>query len=139
MDVRDRATNRLFTDPPERGRTIGTVSAVAGLVSGGGALLSGAPTDLIGRQAPCSASPSRRPCLATRPAGDDSPRMPRYGRPARDEAPGTPRYDGTRPRYSRAAWADSATSRASARSSSSAAGMNTTRCWPGVSATSSLV
>ncbi|MFF8990710.1 hypothetical protein ACF09H_12340 [Streptomyces sp. NPDC014983] len=39
VDVRDRATNRLFTDPPERGRTIGTTGAV---VAGGGALFSGA-------------------------------------------------------------------------------------------------
>ncbi|MFF1483301.1 MFS transporter [Streptomyces sp. NPDC058319] len=43
--------NRLFTEPRERGRTIGTMGAVVGIVSGGGALLGGALTDLIGWQA----------------------------------------------------------------------------------------
>ncbi|MEV7418432.1 MFS transporter [Streptomyces sp. NPDC089919] len=43
--------NRLFTDPHERGRTVGTMGALVGIVSGGGALLGGALTDLIGWQA----------------------------------------------------------------------------------------
>ncbi|WP_328537677.1 MFS transporter [Streptomyces sp. NBC_00344] len=43
--------NRLFPDAQDRGRAVGTMGALVGIVSGGGALLGGALTDLVGWQA----------------------------------------------------------------------------------------